>query len=143
MKQLGFFDVEERLARLSGLGDQLEAFRPDLEQALAYSDGSKGERPPFDPVLMFKTLVIQTLNNLFDERTEYLINDRLSFMRFLGLGLSDRVPDAKTLWLFRERLTQARAIEGLFNCFDTALRNAGYLPMSGQILNATLVAAPK
>ena len=95
--------------RLSGLGDQLEAFsrtvdfeafRPDLEQALAYSGGSKGG-PPFDPVLMFKILVIQTLNNLSDERTEYLINDRLSFMRFLGLGLSDRVPDAKTVWLFR------------------------------------------
>ena len=73
MKQLGFFDVEERLARLSGLGDQLEAFsrtvdfetfRFDLDKALAYADGSKGGRPPFDPVLMFKILVIQTLNNL-------------------------------------------------------------------------------
>ena len=75
---------------------------------------------------MSKILVIQTLNNLSDERTEYLINDRLSSMRFLGLGLSDRVPDAKTVWLFRERLTQAGAIDGLFNRFD-----------------ATLVAAPK
>ncbi|GBR00837.1 IS5 family transposase [Acetobacter oeni] len=152
MKQPGFFDVEELLARLSGLGDQLEAFsrtvnfevfRHDLEKALAYADGSKGGRPPFDPVLMFKILVIQTLNNLSDERTEYLINDRLSFMRFLGLGLSDRVPDAKTIWLFRERLTQAGAIDVLFNRFDMILRNAGYLPMSGQILDATLVAAPK
>ena len=92
---------------------------------------------------MFKILVIQTLNNLSDERTEYLINDRLSFMCFLGLGLSDRVPDAKTVWLFRERLTQAEAIERLFERFDATLRNAGYLPMSGQILGATLVAAPK
>jgi len=92
MKQLGFFDVEERLARLSGLGDQLEAFsrtvdfdvfRLHLEQALAYPAGSKGGRPPFDPVLMFKILVIQTLNNLSVERTEYLINDRLSLERFL------------------------------------------------------------
>ncbi len=152
MKQPGLFDVEERLARLSGLGDQLEAFsrtvdfeafRPDLDKALAYADGSKGGRPPFDPLLMFKILVIQTLNNLSDERTEYLINDRLSFMRFLGLGLSDRVPDAKTVWLFRERLTQAGAIARLFDRFDATLRNAGYLPMSGQILDATLVAAPK
>ena len=152
IKQAGFFDVEERLARLSGLGDQLEVFsrtvdfevfRPELEKALAYSDGSKGGRPPFDPVLMFRILVIQTLNNLSDERTEYLINDHLSFMRFLGLGLSDRVPDAKTLWLFRERLTQAGAVERLFDRFDAILRNAGYLPMSGQILDATLVAAPK
>ncbi|GFE98187.1 hypothetical protein DmGdi_32600 [Gluconobacter sp. Gdi] len=69
-----------------------EVFRPDLEQALVYSDGSKGGRPPFDPVLVFKVLEIQTLNNLSDERTVYLINDRLCFMRFLGLGLSDRLP---------------------------------------------------
>ncbi len=118
-------------------------FRPDLDKALAYSEESKGGRPRFDPVLIFKILVIQTLNHLSDERTEYLVNDRLSFMRFLGLGLSDRVPDAKTVWLFRERLTQAGAIESLFNRFDAALRNAGYLAMSGQILDATLVAAPK
>ncbi|KXV58342.1 transposase [Acetobacter senegalensis] len=106
MKQSGFFDVEERLARLSGLGDQLEAFsrtvnfkifHPDLEKAPASSDGRKGGRPPYDPVLMFKTLVIQQLNNLPDELTEYLINDHLSFMRFLGLGLSDHVPDTKTV----------------------------------------------
>ncbi|MCW2264236.1 hypothetical protein M2305_000183 [Gluconobacter cerinus] len=78
-----------------------------------------------------------------DERMEYLINDPLSFMRFLGSGLSDQVPDAKTVWLFRKCLTQARAIERLFDRFDAPLRNAGYLPMSGQILDATLVAAPK
>ncbi|GBQ25202.1 transposase [Gluconacetobacter sacchari DSM 12717] len=78
MKQPGFFDVEERLVRLSGLGDQFEAFsravdfeafHSDLEKALAYSDRSKGRRLPFDPVLMFKILAFQTLNNLSDERT--------------------------------------------------------------------------
>ena len=55
--------------------------------------------------MMFKTLVIQAQNNLSDDRAEFLINDRLSFMRFLGLGLTDKVPDAKTIWAFRERLT--------------------------------------
>lgn len=152
MGQRGFFDVEDRLSRLSDLGDQLEAFsravdfeqfRPDLERALAYSDGHKGGRPPIDPVLMFKVLVIQTINTLSDERTEYLINDRLSFMRFLGLSLSDRVPDAKTIWLFRERLTKAGAIATLFDRFDAMLRGAGYIAMSGQILDASLVAAPR
>ncbi len=64
-------------------------------------------------------------------------------MRFLGLGLSDRVPDAKTDWLFRERLTWPGAIETLFDRFDATLRNAGYLPMSGQILDAILVTASK
>jgi hypothetical protein len=92
------------VAHLSRLGDQLEAFcrivnfevfSPDLEKVLAYLDGSKGRHPPFGPVLMFKILVIQTLNNLSEERTAYLINDRRSFIPFLGLGLSGRVPDAK------------------------------------------------
>ena len=66
--QPGFFDVEDRLKRLSHLGNQLEAFsaavdfelfRPTLEEALAYSDGAKGGRPPLDPVMMLKVLVIQ------------------------------------------------------------------------------------
>ena len=101
-EQPGFFDVDDRLKRLSDLGDQLEAFRvgggfrdvsrPELNAALAYSDGRPGRRPPFDPVMMFKILVIQATNNLSDERTEFLINDRLSFMRFLGFGLRGSRP---------------------------------------------------
>ena len=151
-RQAGLFDVEERLRRLSDIGDQLEAFsaevdfevfRPELAAALRYGDGAKGGRPPFDPVMMFKILVIQAQNNLSDERAEFLINDRLSFMRFLGLGLSDKVPDAKTIWAFRERLTRAGAIEALFARFDRAIREAGYIAMSGQIVDASLVAAPK
>ena len=148
----GLFDVDDRLKRLSDLGDQLEAygrvvdfeaFRAELETALAYSSGAHGGRPPFDPVMMLKVLVIQTANNLSDERTEFLINDRLSFMRFLGLGLSDRVPDARTIWLYRERLTKAGAIQPLFERFDAMLRAAGFIAMSGQIVDATLVAAPR
>jgi len=150
--QGGLFDVDERLKRLSALGDQLlafaatvdfEIFRSELMRALAYSDGSQGGRPPFDPVMMFKILVIQAANALSDERTEFLINDRLSFMRFLGLSLSDRVPDARTIWLFRERLTKAEAIKPLFDRFDAALREAGYVAMGGQIVDASLIAAPK
>lgn len=150
--QPGFFDIDERLKRLSDLGDQLEAFagavdfeifRADLVKALAYSDGYQGGRPPFDPVMMFKVLVIQAANSLSDERTEFLISDRLSFMRFLGLGLSDRVPDARTIWLFREKLTKAGAIQALFDRFDAALRASGYIAMGGQIVDASLIAAPK
>ncbi len=150
--QTGFFDIDDRLKRLSDLGDQLlafgkvvdfEVFRPDLTKSLAYSDGAQGGRPPFDPVMMFKILVIQAANNLSDERAEFLINDRLSFMRFLGLSLSDRVPDARTIWLFREKLVKAEAIKPLFERFDAALRGAGYIAMGGQIVDATLVSAPK
>ena len=64
-------------------------------------------------------------------------------MRFLGLSLGERVPDAKTIWLFRERLTRAGAIETLFDRFDQAVRAAGYIAMAGQIVDASLVAAPK
>ena len=150
--QPGFFDIDERLKRLSDLGDQLlafarvvdfEIFRPELLRALAYSEGAQGGRPPFDPVAMFKILVIQAANTLSDERAEFLINDRLSFMRFLGLSLSDRVPDARTIWLFREKLTKAEAIKPLFERFEAALRGAGFIAMGGQIVDATLVAAPK
>lgn len=92
---------------------------------------------------MFKVLVIQTVNTLSDERTEYLINDRLSFMRFLGLGLADHVPDARTIWLFHEKLSKAGALLPLFNRFDAALREAGYIAMSGQIVDASLIPAPR
>jgi hypothetical protein len=90
-------------------------FRPELNAALSYTDRTEGGRPPFDPVLMFKILVIQATNNLSDQRAEFPINDRLSFMRFLGLGLEDRVPDARTIWLFREKLTTAGAIKRKLN----------------------------
>lgn len=150
--QIGLFDVNDRLQRLTDLGDQLlayceaidfEVFRADLEAVLDYSDRAKGGRPPYDPIMMFKILVIQAQNNLSDDRTEFLINDRLSFMRFLGLSLGDPVPDAKTIWLFRERLVKAGAIDKLFKRFDQAVRDAGFIAMSGQLVDASLVAAPK
>jgi transposase, IS5 family len=97
---------------------------------------------------MFKVLILQTSHSLSDERTEFLIKDRLSFMRFLGLGLSDPGPDANTIWTFREALTRAQiegkpAIQVLFSAYEAALRAAGFLAMGGQIVDATVVAAPK
>jgi len=115
MKQAGFFDVDERLRRVSDLGDPLEVmaeiidfegFRPVLDNALLRSDRAEGGRPPFDPILMFKILILQALNDLSDERAEFLITDRLSYMRFLGLGLGDKAPDRNTIWTFREKLKE-------------------------------------
>jgi IS5 family transposase len=148
----GFFDVDLRLAELSAKGDDLERvkglvdfemFRPALEGAIPRADRSKGGRPAFDHLLMFKVLILQAMHALSDERCEYLIKDRLSFMRFLGLGLSDPVPDANTIWTFREALKRTDAVDGLFRRFDEALRASGFLAMSGQIVDATIVAAPR
>src|SRR5918996_2147632 len=125
--QPGFFDLDERYAALSAAGDPLgrlasvvdfELFRAELDAALDRSDRAKGGRPPYDAVLMFKVLLLQTLYTLSDDQTEYQIRDRFSFMRFLGLALHDPVPDAKTVWLYREQLTKAGAIERLFARFD-------------------------
>jgi hypothetical protein len=115
--QTGFFDIDERLRKLSAKGDELERlnalvdfelFRGDLERAVPRSDRSRGGRPAFDHVLMFKAPILQASHSLSDERTEYLTKDRLSFMRFLGLGHADAVPDANTIWTFREALTRAK-----------------------------------
>jgi transposase, IS5 family len=148
--QPGLFDLDRRYAALSAAGDPLERlalvidfelFRDELEAALARSDRAKGGRPPYDAVLMFKVLLLQALYTLSDDQTEYQIRDRFSFIRFLELALHDPVPDAKTIWLFREQLTKAGAIERLFARFDAVLRAAGYLAMGGQIVDATVVEA--
>lgn len=150
--QPGFFDLSDRYEALSAAGDPLErlsgvvdfeVFRGPLIAALRRSVRGKGGRPPFDPVLMFKVLVLQALYSLSDEATEFQIKDRFSFQRFLGLGLDDTVPDATTVWLFRERLVQAKAIDKLFARFDAALIDRGYLAMGGQIIDATVVPSPK
>ena len=92
---------------------------------------------------MFKAIVLCALYNLSDDQVEYQIRDRLSFMRFLGLGLEDKVPDAKTVWLYRDQLAQAGTIEALFADFDGYLEEQGYLAMGGQIIDASIVAVPK
>jgi IS5 family transposase len=149
--QPGFFDLDVRYALLSDGGDPLERlsrivsfedFRPHLEDALERKDRSLGGRPPMDAVMMFKILVLQSLYNLGDDAAEYLIRDRLSFMRFLGLGLADKGPDAKTLWLYREHWTQAGVVEDLFERFDQVLRDEGFMAMGGQLVDASIVRAP-
>ena len=139
MKQLNFFSFPEHLSRLSSSGDPLEAlsscvdfeiFRRILDKGLRYSDRSRGGRPPYDPVMMFKVLVLAAQNNVSDEKMEFLIRDRLSWMRFLGLELGDPTPDANTIRVFRERLIRNKALPKLFKRFDFALSQAGYLPLS-------------
>ena len=109
VKQGGVFDVEEQFARLIRLGDQFEAFsrivdfeefRPDLGNAMAYADGSQDGRPPFDPVMMLNILVIQTLNNLYDERTEYFDQRPFVLHAFSWPWAIGPQPDTKTSGCF-------------------------------------------
>lgn len=152
MRQAGFFDLRERQKKLLATRDFLdrvnrfvawESFRPVLDKALKRSAGGNGGRPPFDAVLMFKALVLQALYNLSDEQAEYQSLDRQSFMMFLGLELCDGAPDARTIWLFRETLRQAGAVERLFARFDAMLDAQGFAASGGQIVDATFVEAPR
>jgi transposase len=104
---------------------------------------SNAGRKPYDTILKFKIVVLQSLHNLSDEQTEYLIRDRLSFMRFLDLELEDPVPDATTIWLFREALAEAGLIDQLFARFGQHLEAEGYIARGGQIIDATIVSVPK
>jgi IS5 family transposase len=91
---------------------------------------------------MFKAILLCALYNLSDDQVEYQMRDRLSFVRFLGLALEDKVPDAKTVWLYRERLSQAGLIDALFEDFDGYLKGQGYQAMGGQIIDASIIAVP-
>ena len=151
-KERGFFDEDFKLEKISKLGDQLEKlnmavdweqFRAILDESLEKEAKGAGGRPSFDRILMFKILVLQRLYNLSDEQTEFQINDRLSFQRFLGLSLSDTVPDATTVWLFRDTLAQKKTAEKLFARFNKTLEEAGLIENDGVMVDATFVDAPR
>ena len=154
MSQLGFFDIANRYAGLDAKNDPLvkidavvpwENFRSRLEAAWRKppeARKSSAGRKPLDAVMMFKAIVLCSLYNLSDDQVEYQIRDRLSFMRFLGLGLEGKVPDAKTVWLYRDRLAEVGVIETLFADFDDYLKSHGYLAMGGQIIDASIVSVP-
>jgi IS5 family transposase len=120
-----------------------EAFRPCLNVVYDKPRKSNAGAKPIDVVLMFKIMVLQQLHNLSDDRIEYQIRDRLSFMRFLGLQLESREPDAKTIWLFRERLKELNLVDELFERFHDQLAMRGYVAREGQMIDATFVEVPR
>src|ERR1035437_3054794 len=155
MGQFGFFDADKRLAVISAKGDPLEmidrvvpfeSFRAEIEAATltpASEKKSNAGRKPIDVIVMFRMLVLQSLYNLSDEQAEYQVRDRLSFTRFLRLGIEDSIPDGTTLWLFRETLAKAGLIEKLFEHFGQHLEAKGYIARGGQMVDATIVPVPK
>lgn len=150
-------DIARLLEKLSGLKDPLEklnsvmdwsVFVPVLEELDKASFGkvkipSKGSRPGYNYLLLFKMLILQQIYGLSDHQVEYQCNDRLSFKRFLGLNLFDVVPDQNTVWNFREKIKEADLEFFLFNAFTDKLRADGLMLKEGKAIDATFIEAPR
>jgi IS5 family transposase len=151
-RDYGFWDQDIRLSKLSQLGDPLErlskgvdfeTFRELLEDRLYKMPKGEGGRPCYDYVLMFKILILQRYYNLSDEQVEYQINDRMSFMRFLNLSIADDIPDSRTVWKFREQITDLGLVEELFALFLKELETLKLVVNAGKIIDASFVEVPR
>ena len=147
------FDEQLTLERLSEIGNPLEAiskvidfemFRNTLEDKLLNTNKkSNAGAKPFDVVMMFKIIILQRYYGLGDKQVEYQILDRTSFKNFLGLASGDKVPDEKTVWLFRENLTKTGVIENLFYLFVNYLESKGLIFNEGKLIDASFTVAPR
>lgn len=151
-RDYGFFDQDIRLTKLTKLGDPLEKlnqgidfelFRKILETGFEKVAKGKGGRRPFDYVMMFKILILQRYYNLSDDQIEYQINDRMSFMRFLNLTISDDIPDSKTVWNFREQMVNLELVDVVFDLFLKELEQLGLIVNEGKIIDASFIEVPK
>ena len=149
----GLFDEQFTIERLSEIGNPLEMisnvidferFRSTLESKMLNTNKKNNAgAKPFDVVLMFKIMILQRYYGLGDKQVEYQIIDRLSFKQFLGLETGDKVPDEKTVWLFRENLTKSGVIELLFNEFISFLENENLIFNEGKLVDASFTIAPR
>lgn len=151
---LSLFDEHFLLEKLIKLGNPLQKlnnfinwniFEEPIKKAFENEqrDYSKGGRPPYAKLLLFKALIIQSLYNLSDEQLEYQILDRVSFKHFLGLKISDKIPDSRTFWSFREELIKKDIILKLFNIFNDTLDEIGVFANEGKMIDASFVDAPR
>jgi IS5 family transposase len=145
VKSTGQFSFVEALApqltggsgRLDRLHDLVKWYR--FEKVLSgLREGSAG-RPAYPALLMFKVLLLQSLYGLSDAETEEALLDRLSFRRFVGLALSDAVPDHSTVCRFRNLLVEQGVLEKLFAELDRQLDKAGLILRRGTMLDATVI----
>lgn len=152
MIKVSLFAEQEREAKLDRIGDALSklaehvdfaALAAEIDAAAPRPGRERGGRPPFPTELMVRVLVIQQLYNLSDEQMEFQLLDRLSFQRFVGLRQSAQAPDRTTIWTFKERLIKAGASECIFEAVNRQLDRHGYIARGGQMIDASIVPAPK
>ena len=151
MSVLSFFDIDNCYARLDHYGDPLENLTKVVDWrglsvlmgTIQFEGGGTKGRVPMNGLMMAKIMILQSYYNLADDACEFMINDRLSFKRFLGLELVDKSPDSKTIWLWRERIKHSALDRKIFEWFQDALAKASYCGSKGQIIDATFVPTHK
>lgn len=148
---MGLFAAQDRASKRDGLGDPLQVLdrhidfggiAAAIDAKVKLGDRGRGGRPPYATETMVRLLVLQQLYNLSDEALEYQVLDRLSFLRFARLTNSSRVPDAKTVWVWRERLKKHDLIGDISAAVSGQLQRAGFTAKGGQIIDASIVSAP-
>jgi IS5 family transposase len=155
MKQRGLFDEIERLEELTKLGDPLitltehikwETFRPILNKIRIENPENikNAGRKPFDEVMMFRVIILQSLYGLSDDQMEFQLKDRRSFERFVSGGdIQCSMSDAKTIWLYKERFKEHGIARKVFRKFNHQLDKANLMARSGQIVDASFVEVPR
>lgn len=147
------FEEDFTIEALSQMGNPLELlsklvdfemFRPSLEDVLIKKDcKTPAGRPQIDVVLMFKVIFLQRYYGLGDHQIQYQVIDRTSFRQFLGIHTVSEVPDEKTVWACRNKLSEDGTFDRLFDEFRSFLDDKGLSFNEGKIIDATFVEAPR
>lgn len=146
VKPVGQLSLVEMLMSRSGGGNNRLARLDELVKWYRFEKLLKGlrnaessGRPAYPALLMFKALLLQSLYGLSDAELEDALADRLSFRKFVGLGLEEAVPDHTTLCRFRNLLVEEKRLEKLFGELDRQLERAGVMLKRGTMLDATII----
>ena len=145
------FADEHHRKKIDTLGDPLAeiesyidfvALAAEVDRIAPRPVSAQGGRPPYPTETMVRILVLKRLYNLSDEQMEYQLLDRMSYKRFCGLANATNIPDRTTVWTFENRIGEAGA-KALFDGVSAQLLKKGFIARGGQIIDATLVPAPK
>ncbi len=113
----------------------------EIEALLSAVHGGRMGAPAYPALALFRALLLQQWYGLSDPGLEEALADRLSFRRFMGFSLSEKVPDHATLWRFRERLAKSGLAERAFALITAQIERSGFVLKRGTLIDATLIAA--